>query len=191
MKNFQITDKETGKVYWISRAMAVAGVIYAKDSSGNLHFLVEKRGPGCPDYVGYNALCCGYLDWDESLEEAMIREAWEEMGLKIDPTRDSIVPFFIQDNPKDNSRQNVTVRFMIEVPYDYVVEGLKNGSINGDTKSRGGEEGEIEEINLISLDDLKKHKWAWNHDEVIRFVSDILNDKRSEKVWKLKKKRGN
>ena len=171
MKNFVVTDKDSGKQYWISRAMAVAGVIFAiNPRTQKPIFLVEKRGPGCPDYIGYYALVCGYLDWDETLEEAIIREAWEETGLRIDPERDKIEPFYIQDNPKENTRQNVTVRFAIEVPYNTLVRCYNDKTLNGNTEKRGGEAGEIEKIELVELKDLNKYKWAWNHDKVIEYV---------------------
>ena len=52
MKNFKVTSKENGKEYWISRANAVVGIVYTRDSNGRVMFLVSKRGPGCPDHVG-------------------------------------------------------------------------------------------------------------------------------------------
>lgn len=173
-KNFQITDKETGKSYWISRAMAVAGVIYTVDEKDNVWFLVEKRGPGCPDFIGYNALVCGYLDWDETLPEAMYREIYEELGLKLDRNNSFLQVLYIQDDPKDNIRQNVTVRFLIGVDYDIIKQAFDSGEINTRTEDRGGEPDEVDEILLVSVDNLSDYKWAWNHDEVIKTAYDAL-----------------
>ena len=45
------------------------------------YVLLGKRGDNVPDYKGFWGLPCGYLDWNESLYEAMEREVWEETGL--------------------------------------------------------------------------------------------------------------
>lgn len=38
MKNFKVTSKENGKEYWISRANAVVGIVYTRDSNGRVMF---------------------------------------------------------------------------------------------------------------------------------------------------------
>ena len=89
-KNFQIVDKETNKSYWISRSVAVTGLISAVGKDGEVYFLLERRGPGCPDNIGKLCSICGYLDWDETLEEAIVRETYEETGYKFDVSSDLI-----------------------------------------------------------------------------------------------------
>lgn len=87
-KNFKIVEKGTGKEYWISRSVAVTGlIIIINPKTQELEFLLEKRGPGCPDNVGKLCSVCGYLDWDET----RIRETYEETGLEIDIDRISVV----------------------------------------------------------------------------------------------------
>ena len=65
-ENFQIQDVKTGKIYWISRAIAVTGVIMAYNHN-NWEVLLERRGPGCPDNIGKLCCPCGYLNWEDWL----------------------------------------------------------------------------------------------------------------------------
>ena len=49
MKNFPV--QVNGKEYWISRAMAVVGLVFCIDN-GELFILAGKRGKGTPDFQG-------------------------------------------------------------------------------------------------------------------------------------------
>ena len=83
MKNFSIIDDRTGREYWISRSVAVVGFIYGYDEDEKEYILAVQRGTGTPDpeFVGKWCLPCGYLDYDETLEEALQREVFEETGV--------------------------------------------------------------------------------------------------------------
>ena len=176
-ENFQITDKETGKVYWISRSLAVCGIIVAQGPDGKLVFLVEKRGPGCPDFIGYYCNPCGYLGWGETREEAVLREIYEETGLDFrdyknsNPGNIAITEWNIEDRPEENIRQNITTRYIIRVDYSYLI---KNYQTTTDTSSRGGEAGEIDELRLVSEDRIDDFEWAWNHGELLKQVIKII-----------------
>ena len=85
-KNFKITDKETGKEYWISRSCAVCVTVVVVDQKEDkMYLLASKRGSACPDFVGKWNLTCGYLDFDETLVEAAARELYEELGIIVKP----------------------------------------------------------------------------------------------------------
>lgn len=86
MKNFPIIDKATGREYWISRSVAVVAFVFGYDEDEREYILAEQRGPGTPDpeFRGCWCLPCGYVDFDETIEEAASREVFEETGLKID-----------------------------------------------------------------------------------------------------------
>lgn len=188
MKNFKVTAIEDGKEYWISRALAVTGVIRArkldKQNPNQLpksFYLVSKRGSGCPDHNGKWQCTCGYLDFDETLMEAVLREIKEELGLDLEkaimeqdpenPVVYSINLLAVRDDPEADARQNVTFRYLIDVDYDWVSELMMNDTINIDTESRGGEPGEIESIALVSCMDLDRepflNNWAFNHYELL------------------------
>ena len=113
-ENFKIIDAATGKEYWISRSMAVMGIIVS-EKDDKLYFVVEKRGPGCPDEVGKWCCPCGYLAWDETRREAVLREIYEETGLDYRGHEDSesLIEWTVMDLPEDNERQNVTTRYVL------------------------------------------------------------------------------
>ena len=47
---------------------------------------------------------------------------------------------------------------------------IKNGSINSDTASRGGEKNEVEDIKLINIRDIDSYEWAFNHKSLIKYL---------------------
>lgn len=185
MKNFKVTAKEDGKEYWISRSLAVVGIIRAikypephMSTAPKFYYLVSKRGKGCPDYVGKWNITCGYLDFDETRIEALYREIKEELGLdiaggikqqEIDGAPRVYGTFKVSedDRPEHDPRQNVVFRYIVEVDYDWIVEQINNGTINTNTISRGGEGDEVDEIALISNSDLEKYEWAFNHYDIL------------------------
>lgn len=164
-ENWIVTAQEDGKQYWISRAMAVCALVGAVNSKdGKYYFLVEKRGPGCPDFIGAYCNPCGYLNWDETLAQACIRELYEETGLDLRGKEDLLKLWKIKDSPEDNVRQNVTVRFRIIMPY----EELTQRELSYATEERGGEKDEVSELKVISEDEIDNYTWAWNHGELLK-----------------------
>jgi 8-oxo-dGTP pyrophosphatase MutT (NUDIX family) len=173
-KNFKITDKETGKEYWIARDCAVCVIpVVVDQESDKMYILASKRGPACPDHVGKWNLTCGYLDFDETLAEAAAREMYEELGAIVKP--EDLQFWGINDAPIPGTKQNVTHRFWIALDYKEITEGLLNGGLNTDTKSRGGEENEVDEIRLFDATAIESVEWAFNHDQVIyEFVQTLI-----------------
>ena len=53
------------------------------EKTGDIFTLVEKRGSAV-SHTGEWCCPCGYIDWDETLEEACHREVKEETGLDLD-----------------------------------------------------------------------------------------------------------
>ena len=72
MKNQPCYDKNGKFLGWFSRSNAVVCVTFAKDLDGIVYVLASDRGEGTPDpeFVGAWNLVCGYLDFNETLEEA-------------------------------------------------------------------------------------------------------------------------
>ena len=171
MKNFQITDKETGKKYWISRSIGVHGILLVNGPEDQKYLLIEKRGPGCPDEIGKWANPTGYLDWDETLIEALYREVWEEIGLDLGKLEHCKVEFsgYFDDPAKEN--QNVTIRFKVDLEYSEIKPLLRDKIINPNTESRGGESDEVSAIDLFKIyprKDLVNPKlFAFNHGELV------------------------
>lgn len=117
----------TGREVYLSRACSVVAqvCVYAM-TQAKWYILLVKRGEACPDFQGDWCLPCGYLDWDETLYQAMIREVYEETGLylpklhthaqcqatypctfAIDAT---VQPWLIYDTPTSN-RQNLAFHY--------------------------------------------------------------------------------
>lgn len=171
MKNFAV--KVEDKTYWISRSIATAVHVF-KVINSELYVLAEKRGKGV-QYPGLYCIVCGYLDYDETLQEGAVRELKEETGLIIKEHRLNFVDIY--SSPSEN-RQNVTVHYytFLKEDEDYDLE-----------KAQGGEANEVEKIEWIKLGKIKhedeleldsnvftKYKWAFNHDsKIIRTLNMI------------------
>lgn len=165
-KNFKITAKEDGKEYWISRSVAVVAIILGVKDGMIKSTLISQRGPGCPDFIGDWACTCGYLDWDETAEEGVVREVYEELGINI--PKDRIFLHKIVTDPKENSRQNIVIRYVIPIPQEELEELYQTAKNNLDKSvERGGESCEVSDVKLISITDLTNFTWAFNHDDVI------------------------
>lgn len=110
--------------------------------------LLIKRAPHLSNGNKYG-LCGGYLDRDETLEQALHRELMEETGY----TGKTIALFKIIDTPnrKNDERQNVA--FM------YIVEAVKKV---------GDPDDEVTELKWCNFTDLPpKDQFAFDHYETI------------------------
>ncbi len=159
MKNFpfKAVNPDTGveETFWYSRSMAVAVFVFARNSEGEWCVLANKRGPGCPDFVGYWVCPCGYLDFNETIADAVIRECYEETGVTL--SKDSLKFIGYNDSPKEN-RQNVTFTFAAVL--DYMPR----------TSSANNEESETSDIKWISVNELSQYSWAFNHKRLIEEI---------------------
>jgi len=163
MNNFCILGPDN-KEYWISRAMAVVVMVFAKDENGNKYILAVERGKGTPDpeYVGTYCLPCGYLDYNETLKQAAIRELKEETGLTASDFQLKLVS--INDNPEKDKRQNVTFRYKIDAVR--TVESLSK-----ELTLEFSEKDEVSNIAFINLKNIDDYKWAFNHKDLIKEYS--------------------
>jgi 8-oxo-dGTP pyrophosphatase MutT (NUDIX family) len=162
-----------GRVLYESRSVAVTAVVVAYEALSREHFVVVgRRGPAV-DLAGLHCLVCGYLDWDESLADAVRREVWEEAALDLRELerigRASVPdqPVFVQSVPSAH-RQNVTARFVIEL------DGRA---------PLGTQNAEPEEVASIAwlpvtraaVDELA---WAFNHDAILHELADFYTSER-------------
>ena len=100
---------ENGNEQWISRSTVVIPVVFKLDEkTGDIYTLVEKRGP-VVSHPGEWCCPCGYIDWDETLEEACQREVREETGLNLNLK--NIVFTAVASNPK-SSNQSIDLWYM-------------------------------------------------------------------------------
>lgn len=159
-----------GKIIWVSRSVALVGVIIAKNKNED-YVLIGKRGSGSADYQGLWNVPCGYLDWDENGHEGIYREIYEETGLYIpDIIENKYIidnhmkqPFFVGTNIDEN-RQNVSLSYGLyfeceELPY------LTN---------EHSEEDEVSEVKWIKISEINGYKFAFNHDIRIKNYHERL-----------------
>ncbi len=106
-----------GQEYWISRSVTVLGIIIVQ-LGHRAYVPLGLRGTALPTEVGKWGLPGGYLDYGETVGEALIREVWEELGLNLLALKDryhlhgSLTdPYFISSQPV--RQQNVTLRFPV------------------------------------------------------------------------------
>jgi len=169
-KSYQVID-ENGKpkTIWASRSIAVFGFIVCIVDN-HAYILLIKRSNKCPDEVGKYACVTGYLDWNETLLEALIRECYEECGLDLDylinksemTYSELDQPYLIESSPQNNL-QNVTARFVLIFDVDKLPKLNKSDEVD--------EIGwfDISESELLN-GNLNKETFAWNHANII---SDI------------------
>ena len=162
MKNFPITVESgelKGQTFWVSRAACVCGCVFTM-LNGKWCVLANKRGAGTPDFQGYWNMPCGYLDFNETTKEAVIREVYEETGVVVNPDYLHFWKFI--DSPDEN-RQNVTFR------YYALIDDNQPGFISvGTGNDRGGEKDEVEAIGWVPVCNIGSYEWAFNHDKVIK-----------------------
>jgi 8-oxo-dGTP pyrophosphatase MutT (NUDIX family) len=159
-------DLEDGRTVWLSRSVAVVVHVWMK-VDGVFYLLTGKRGPGCPDEVGRWNLPCGYLDWDEDLQQACQREVWEETGVKladylyqgkgkilVDAYSD--VPWLVTSSiTADNSKkQNVSHH------YGLVIEADELPPLS----SENCEPGEISDLKWATKEEITELDFCFNHD---------------------------
>lgn len=168
MENFAV--KIDGKEYWISRSVAVCAFIF-KIQNDELYTLIERRGSGAADEQGKLAAVSGYLSYNETLTQAVVREIFEETGFKAKEER---LQFMKINSDPSEERQNVTVH--------YVYFAKKNEDFDLD-RAEGGEENEVSEAKWFKVGDLEKKNnvvtlyanvydimaedWAFNHDKLL------------------------
>lgn len=122
-----------------------------KTSSGiEGEILLVKRGK--PPFAGEWALPGGFMQWNESAEEAVVREVYEETGVKVKPVK---ITGVYSSPSRDPERQPVAVAFLC----DY---------LGGD--ARGGDDaGEARWWLLAWLP-----KLAFDHDRIIKDAVSII-----------------
>lgn len=122
--------------------------------------LLVKRGPGSFIEVGKWALPGGYMEMNETCEQAVIREVREETGYDCEV----IKLFRLNDNPKrpvENNRQNVSVIYLVK-PLEKI----------------GAPDHEVSEIKWFDLDNLPSAKnMAFDHLDTIKLYKIYLKNR--------------
>ena len=145
--NFPV--KRNGRIYYVSRSVAVSLYCYCRDRRGNWCVLANQRGPGAPNNVGLWNVPCGYLDYNEDALTAAARETFEETGVKV--PKDKIM-FMGANSGNFGGSQNVSMR------HACVLDGTID---NYPVSDANCEEGEVSDIKWIRLNEVGNYKWAF------------------------------
>jgi 8-oxo-dGTP pyrophosphatase MutT (NUDIX family) len=157
--------------YWISRSVAVVGVIFAHHKK-DVKVLITRRSNYMLDESGKYGVPCGYLDWDETAYFAMMREVYEETSFFMPDYEKQLMynngkqPFQIKDDPKKDKRQNVSLIYISA--YDFRNENEDFFPYEVETFINK----ETAQVKWMNINDFflscKQYDWAFNHDETIK-----------------------
>lgn len=153
-----------GEELWISRSVTVLAILVVI-CDGNAYVPLNKRGPDLPSEVGLWCLAGGYLDYDETIGEAVMREVWEELGLDLDDLRTSHKLIGSLDQPslvfsEPRRSQNVTMHYPLMV---FLNAGAKLPSLDPQVS-----QGEVTDVGWFTLEKTLTMKLAFNHQDILR-----------------------
>jgi ADP-ribose pyrophosphatase YjhB (NUDIX family) len=158
-------ETEDGPVF-ASRSVTVNAVIinFAKSERGyNSYVVLTKRSQFMSDSPGKWCVPSGYLDWDETIKEATIREVKEEIGLDLNELSRY---FFYKLNFKINSepvrKQNIEFSSLF---YTYQLN-LNDFNFKLDPL-------EVTEARLVHVKDLHMYDIAFDHADLIREAAEL------------------
>ncbi len=165
------TKTEDGRTIWLNRSVAVVSQVVIQNGLDYMTLIV-KRGPASMGSIGKWCFPCGYLDWDETVEEAAIRETYEESGVDLNELMLSKdyshyykdlheQPWNVSSSPTSN-RQNVSLSHCFFFCTNTIHVDLPI------TSTEFCEPGETDEIKWVSLSDVAngKYEMAFDHDKL-------------------------
>lgn len=164
-----------GQQIYKSRATAVVGMVLMR-YKGELYVILGKRGESCPDEVGKWCMPCGYLDWDETIQDAVIRETWEESGFNINKAMNTYEilsdnmnhPWRINSESEPGaSKQNISHHYAICL--DAGESSLPE--LNTDNNAV---DDEVSEVKWAKVSDIDLYDTAFGHSKIIKVYTNNL-----------------
>ena len=161
-----------GRTLHISRACSVVAEVCLYDiETKDWYILLMQRGEESPDFKGFWCLPCGYLDWDETLYQAMLREVYEETGLLVSElinhpqfmsaNKSELAylsqPWLIYDLPEDK-KQNLAFHFATLFSW----KGLPYPTLNKFNEQ------EVTDVKWFSIKEAMTLTLAFNHQQRIQ-----------------------
>lgn len=164
---------ENGEELWISRSVVVICVVARITDDNKIEIIAEKRGP-LVSATGRWCFPCGYLDYDEDLTDAVIREVQEETGYTLE--RKDVKFIDINSKPEGN-KQNVGIRHIAFIDNDKKQISDFELDTNEVTELKWIEIGEsVGNIFNIDVNKLDCVKWAFNHKSlIIHIINEYCN----------------
>lgn len=186
MKKFNNRENEhvhlsDGREVWLSRASTVvAQVCLYKAEEQKWYVLLDQRGPGTPDCRGMWNFPCGYLDWDETLTQGMLREVWEECGLYL-PELGAHPQFIYSPNPCVHPANNPheepwsisdTPLNKQNISFHYAVFFAWRGDDFPALSAENCEPGEVSDIRWMTFEEASQLELAFNHNSRLTMMLD-------------------
>ena len=164
---------ENGEELWISRSVVVICVVARITDDNKIEILAEKRGP-LVSATGRWCFPCGYLDYDEDLTDAVIREVKEETGYILKRKDVNFIDIFSKPEGK---KQNVGIRHIAFIDNDKKQISDFELDTNEVTELKWIEIGEsVGNIFNIDVNKLDCVKWAFNHKSlIIHIINEYCN----------------
>lgn len=164
---------ENGEELWISRSVVVLCVVARITDDNKIEIIAEKRGP-LVSATGRWCFPCGYLDYDEDLTDAVIREVQEETGYTLE-RKD--VKFIDINSKPEGKKQNVGIRHIAFIDNDKKQISDFELDTNEVTELKWIEIGEsVGNIFNIDVNKLDCVKWAFNHKSlIIHIINEYCN----------------
>lgn len=164
---------ENGEELWISRSVVVICVVARITDDNKIEIIAEKRGP-LVSATGRWCFPCGYLDYDEDLTDAVIREVQEETGYTLE-RKD--VKFIDINSKPEGKKQNVGIRYIAFIDNDKKQISDFELDTNEVTELKWIEIGEsVGNIFNIDVNKLDCVKWAFNHKSlIIHIINEYCN----------------
>lgn len=152
-----------GEEIWVSRSVTVLAILIFIHQQ-QIYVPLNKRGPDLPSEVGKWCLPGGYLDYDETIGGAVMREVWEELGLDLDylQTHHRLEgsldqPSLVFSEPRRS--QNVTMHYPLVV--------FLNPDADLPTLNPQVSQGEVTDVGWFPLQEVLAMELAFNHQDIL------------------------
>ena len=174
--SYRTPQGNIGLDYWISRAPAVVGIIFAFGVEGSPYVLVIKRSKKMREEPNKYGAPSGYMDWDETGYEAITREIYEETSMYLPDYEPFLIfnnneqPFFVQTDPKKDRNQNISLTYIMVYDFKDSPDFFpKEIEIHTDF--------ETSKVEWLSLSYFynSNREWAFHHDERIKSALKYFN----------------
>lgn len=158
--NYVLVPISKVRTLYDGRYCAVAGFVFAI-VNGRYSVLANRRGEGTPDFQGYWNCPCGFLERNETSQQGIAREIYEECSFQVVAAKLKVVG--VQTEPEKCNNGNVTIHHTAFI-----------GKVSSDLVNRrndlrlGGEENEVSDVRWIPVDEIDMYRWAFGHEETIR-----------------------
>jgi len=176
--SYQTPRGNIGLDFWISRAPAVVGIIFAIGVEGGTKVLVIKRSKKMREEPNKYGAPSGYLDWDETGYEGITREIFEETSMYLPDYEPFLIfnnneqPFYVQSDPQKDRNQNISLTYVLV--YDFT-----NSPDFFPKEIESHVDFETTKVEWLSLSDFynENREWAFHHDERIKSAYEFFTKK--------------